>query len=196
MRSVRFPTSTPWRCSSDGHRTLFRASSVAAEDRATVAEVLAELDNLPLVIELAASRVSVLPPAQLLKRLGDRFRHVRETNPRRTPRQASLEGAIAWSWDLTGRCRAKARSRGQRRFVAGSLSRPPRPCSTCDDPIAMIQTLVEKSLLRREASVCAMRWTCGFATMRASALSPTNRTRRPRGGRGSMRTTSPSLPER
>ena len=46
-------------------------------NRAAVAEVVRLLDGLPLAIELAAARVRVLSPAQIVERLRDRFRAAR-----------------------------------------------------------------------------------------------------------------------
>ncbi len=43
-------------------------------DRATIEEICGQLDGVPLAIELAAARTRSLTPAQLLERLGDRFR--------------------------------------------------------------------------------------------------------------------------
>jgi predicted ATPase/DNA-binding SARP family transcriptional activator len=81
-----------------------RARAVApdldlAADRSTIEELCEELDGVPLAIELAAARVRSLTPTQLLERLGDRFRLL-AVRGAGSPRQATLEGAVAWSHDL------------------------------------------------------------------------------------------------
>jgi predicted ATPase/DNA-binding CsgD family transcriptional regulator len=66
----------------------------------TVAELCRRLDGLPLAIELAASRVRVLTPEQILERLTDRFKLL--SSDRHTPpaRQQTLRGCMDWSFDL------------------------------------------------------------------------------------------------
>ena len=66
--------------------------------RAAVAEVTTLLDGLPLAIELAAARIAVLSPAQLVLRLRDRFALLAGRGG--TGRQATLRAAIDWSWQL------------------------------------------------------------------------------------------------
>ena len=81
--------------------TAARASfTLAPEEVAIVAEIVDRLDRLPLAIELAAARVAVLPPARLRDRLSQRFKLLRGKARGATARQATLHGAIAWSWDL------------------------------------------------------------------------------------------------
>jgi len=64
------------------------------------AAVLVEtLPGLPLAIELAAARVRVMNPKALLERMAQRFRLLTSTGGRRD-RQATLRGALDWSWDL------------------------------------------------------------------------------------------------
>ena len=65
---------------------------------ADVAMLTARLDGLPLAIELAASRVKLLPPRAILENLEE----IGLRGGRRDveARQQTLEGAIAWSFDL------------------------------------------------------------------------------------------------
>jgi predicted ATPase/DNA-binding winged helix-turn-helix (wHTH) protein len=66
------------------------------------AEICSRLDGIALAIELAAARLKVLPLAELLERLDDRFRLLAGGVRTATPRQQTLEGAIDWSYDLLG----------------------------------------------------------------------------------------------
>jgi predicted ATPase/class 3 adenylate cyclase/Tfp pilus assembly protein PilF len=68
-------------------------------NRESVAEVVRLLDGLPLAIELAAARVRILSPAQLIERMRDRFALLAGTRGQ-AARQATLRAAIDWSWDL------------------------------------------------------------------------------------------------
>jgi predicted ATPase/class 3 adenylate cyclase/Tfp pilus assembly protein PilF len=73
--------------------------AVTAANRTTVERIVALLDGLPLAIELAAARIRLLSPAQLLERLTDRFR-VLAGGRGTADRQATLRSAIDWSWNL------------------------------------------------------------------------------------------------
>jgi predicted ATPase/class 3 adenylate cyclase len=64
----------------------------------TVATLCTRLDGLPLAIELAAARVSVMTPAELLAGLDDRFQLL--ARGRRRQRQRTLEATLDWSYDL------------------------------------------------------------------------------------------------
>jgi predicted ATPase len=69
-------------------------------DLPVIEEICALLDGLPLGIELAAARLSLLPPAAIRDRLAARL-PLPGSGPRDAPtRQRTLEGAIGWSHDL------------------------------------------------------------------------------------------------
>jgi predicted ATPase/DNA-binding XRE family transcriptional regulator len=78
-----------------------RADFVLREQHAPlVAEVVAQLDGLPLALELAAARLDVLSLPTLARWLGDRLQLLESAAPDRPERQRSLEAAVGWSYDL------------------------------------------------------------------------------------------------
>src|SRR5258708_1018095 len=69
----------------------------------SVAQVCARLDGLPLALELAAARIKMSPPAQLLERLSGEGarRAVLTRGVRNLPsRQQTLRNTITWSYNL------------------------------------------------------------------------------------------------
>jgi predicted ATPase len=119
---------------------------------ATVAEICRRLDGIPLAIELAASRVKVVGPEELLRRL-DRGLSFLTTGPRDLPvRQQTLRSAIAWSYDLLDESERRLFARlGV--FAAGfSLAAAEKVCTDHAVPAVLdgIASLVDKSLVRTE----------------------------------------------
>jgi serine/threonine protein kinase/tetratricopeptide (TPR) repeat protein len=71
-----------------------------AEDRRAVAEIVRQLDGIPLAIELAAARLRILSAVNLLQRLEKQLDILASNDGTRPDRQATLRAAIAWSWDM------------------------------------------------------------------------------------------------
>lgn len=70
----------------------------SAEDRAAAIAIVATLDHLPLALELAATRLAVMPLPALLHRLGNRWDVLKKSGA--TGRHGTLELAINWSLEL------------------------------------------------------------------------------------------------
>lgn len=70
------------------------------EERGTIERLCEQLDGLPLAIELAASRVQLLPPTAILDRLRDRLDALKGSARDRPERHQTLRAALDWGYDL------------------------------------------------------------------------------------------------
>lgn len=136
-------------------RADFALTGTNAEE---IAAICRRLDGLPLAIELAAARVRLLPPWDILARL-DRPLALLTGGPRDAPdRQRTLRATIAWSHDLLTWEEQDLFARLSV-FVGGfTLEAVER---IVDDPAALdlVTSLVEQSLVRRTAATGASRLT-------------------------------------
>jgi predicted ATPase/Tfp pilus assembly protein PilF len=81
-------------------RAALASFALSERNAGAVAEICAELDGIPLAVELAAARVNVLPPAQILARLRDRFRLLTGGSRAAAPRQQTLRATVDWSYEM------------------------------------------------------------------------------------------------
>ncbi|MFW6090954.1 MAG: BTAD domain-containing putative transcriptional regulator [Actinomycetota bacterium] len=83
----------------DRARSFDADFSVDETTEAAVADICRQLDGLPLAIELAAALVPGLEPAEIARRLGDRFQLLTH-GPRTDPRHRTLAAVVQWSYQL------------------------------------------------------------------------------------------------
>jgi predicted ATPase len=122
-----------------------RAARPAFEPDGHVDELCAHLDDLPLALELAAARTSLLTTGQLLDRLGGRLDLLRGGRDSEQ-RQRTLRATIEWSYDLL-------ESEEQRVLAALSVFRGGWTLEAaervCQAELEELQSLADKSLVRR-----------------------------------------------
>jgi predicted ATPase/DNA-binding SARP family transcriptional activator len=125
---------------------------VAAAPAEVVARICRELDGLPLAIELAAARASVLSAEEIEARLADRFRFLGHRRPVADPRHQTLKAAIGWSYDLLSE--PERQVFGDLSVFAGGFTLAAAAAVCCDGDEALTLDLVEqlaaKSLLVAE----------------------------------------------
>lgn len=141
----------------------------ASADAGAIAHICVRLDGMPLAIELAAARMSMLSAGEIAVRLGSRFSLL--TAGRRTalPRHQTLQAAIEWSYDLLSEPE-KCLFRRLAVFSATfTLEAAEATCAgqglagdgvAIADVLSLLGRLVDKSLL----VVAAGPWGAGLAT--------------------------------
>ena len=109
-----------------------------------VPELCARLENLPLALELAAARVRVLSPEQLVERLSQRL-DLLKAGRGVDPRQQTLRATIEWSHELLNDDEQRLFAR-LAVFVGGCTLESAE--AVCDADLDILQSLVDKSLVR------------------------------------------------
>jgi predicted ATPase/class 3 adenylate cyclase len=119
-----------------------------------VAEICHRLDGLPLAIELAAARVRLLSPENLLSRLESRLSLLTGGARDLPARQQTLRGTIAWSYDLLN---TDEKTLFQRLAVFASRFTLEAAEAVCNadnnllfEIVDGVEALTDKSLLKRE----------------------------------------------
>jgi predicted ATPase len=110
----------------------------------TIAELCRHLDDMPLAVELAAARTSVLTPTQIVDRLAQRLDLLKGGRDA-DPRQQTLRATIEWSHDLLDETEKQLFARFA--VFAGGCTLDAAQ-EICAANLAVLQSLVDKSLLR------------------------------------------------
>jgi len=115
-----------------------------------LASACVRLEGLPLAIELAAARLKVLTPGDLVSRLGSRMEVLAGSTLDVPARQRALRSAIAWSYDLLDSAE-RALFRKLSVFAGGwTLADAGAVCGLpSGEALAAVESLLEKSLIRR-----------------------------------------------
>jgi predicted ATPase len=128
--------------------------ALTAQNAPGVAQVCRRLDGVPLAIELAASQISVMTPAELAQGLDRRFETLAGARRGAVRRHQTLRAAIDWSYQL---CSSEERRVLARLSVfAGGCTRQAAEAVCAGDPVGARQvfpalcSLVAKSLLVAE----------------------------------------------
>jgi predicted ATPase/class 3 adenylate cyclase len=133
----------PALATAESEELFYARAGIEPDD--SVAELCARLDNLPLAVELAAARVSVLTPAQILERISQRL-DLFTAGRGADPRQRTLRTTIAWSYDLLAEDEQQLFAR-LAVFRGGCTLETAEQVAEAD--VAGLQSLLDKSLLRR-----------------------------------------------
>jgi non-specific serine/threonine protein kinase len=136
--------------------------NITSTNLGVVTQICARLDGLPLAIELAAARVKVLVPEQIVRRLDDRFRILTTGGRTAPPHHQTLEALIDWSYELLGDSEkqvfqslsvfAGGWTVEAAEFVSG------RDAIKSTDVLGLLGALVDKSLVIAEPFPSGMRY--------------------------------------
>ena len=135
--------------------------SLTSDNAAAIAEISARLDGLPLAIELAAARLKVFTPNELVARLRQRVDALGSGARDLPDRQRTLRSTIEWSYDLLERdeCRvfemmsvfSAARLDDVEEVAKSALGEV--------DVVEVLASLVDKSLVRTIGDGQSLRFT-------------------------------------
>lgn len=119
---------------------------LTAENRSAVEHICRRLDGLPLAVELAAARITMLAPDAMLARLSDRLKLLTGGARDQPARHRTLRDTLAWSHDLL--TDAERDLFACLSVFAGHFSLEAAE-AVCDADLDVLGSLVDRSLVRR-----------------------------------------------
>jgi predicted ATPase/transcriptional regulator with XRE-family HTH domain len=157
----------------DRARAVQPTFALSETNAGDVCRICADLDGLPLAIELVAARSRTLTPAELVDRLGDRLALLTDGPRDVPPHQRTLRGTIDWSYHLLSPAEQVVFA-WLSVFVGGcSLHAAEEVAGPADLPVPVadaVAALADKNLLRIEEGPDGQRYAVMLATIREYAL--------------------------
>jgi predicted ATPase/DNA-binding CsgD family transcriptional regulator len=147
--------------------------SLTDENMPAIVEICMRLDGLPLAIELAAARVKLLTPQEILVRLENSLTLLTGGAQNLPARQRTLRNTLDWSYDLLN----ESEKRFFRRlgvfvgtWTIAAVQTIGMPEDEDVDVLDMLTSLVDKSLVRSVEDVCGETRFMLLETIREYAL--------------------------
>lgn len=128
------------------------------ENAACVVEICQKLDGLPLPIELAAARIKLFSPQQILERLGHSLQLLKTKSRDVISRHQTIHNTIRWSYDLLSAAEQRLFQQ-LAYFKAGFSLSAVEALYPETDAIELVESFLNKSLIvRQESSGLAARF--------------------------------------
>ncbi|MFC9551415.1 protein kinase [Rhodococcus sp. NPDC056960] len=131
------------------------------DNHVAVARICRRLDGLPLALELAAARLRVMSPDQILQRLNDRYALLTRGARGVPSRQQTLRWSIDWSHNLCTQAEQHMWARLSVFAGAFDLDAATHMLAGTSEPeelLEQVTSLVDKSILIREESDTGVRF--------------------------------------
>lgn len=146
--------------------------SLDGDNAAVVSLICRRLDGIPLAIELAATRLDTLLPAELLRRLEDRFDVLSRDDLAVPARQRTLLATLDWSYRLLSDAEARILRFAAifaRDFALDDVIEIMGPSLDAADIVAGLESLIAKSFALADLSRGSRRYRL-FESSRSYAL--------------------------
>ena len=146
-------------------RSLERTSTLDASNAAAVAELCRGLDGLPLALELAASRLRAMSPAEIVARLDTRFGLLGGGRAAAPDRHRTLRALVDWSYELLDEAERRVFTRVSVFSGPFTLDAVEAVCPE-PDVAGVVAGLVDRSMLTADTRATPTRYTL-LETLRA-----------------------------
>jgi non-specific serine/threonine protein kinase len=143
-------------------RSALPAFQLTEQNAAAVARICHRVDGIPLALELAAARVTVLSAEQIAARLDNLFRLLTTGSRTALPRQQTLRATVDWSYELLSAPEQRLFDRLSVFAGGWTLEAAESICvgELVDEPevLELLARLVDKSLVLTEERDAAVRY--------------------------------------